>query len=123
MKLFDEYLAYTIAVICLILVVIALIIILAIRKAKKKRPHINIDESYINELINKFGSYDNIVEIGVDGNKLKVSVKNLKVVDLDGIKQMASSGVFVSGNNIKSLFKYDADILKDELEKYKKGMN
>lgn len=102
---------------------IIIIVLLIFKKKKKKIKHINIDEEYINNLIEKFGNYDNIDTINVDGNKLKVSVKNLKLCDLEGIKKMSSSGVFVTGNNIKSLFKYDAKDLKNELENYKKGLN
>lgn len=112
-----------ISVIVAVVVILAIILIIALHKRKnKKGPHLLIDEEYMKKLIELYGNYSNINEIAVDGNKLKVNVKDLKIVNLDGIKELSSSGVFVTANNIKSLFKYDAKELKVELDKYKEGM-
>ena len=100
-----------------------IICIISIRLVKKhklhKKPKLKIDENYIIDLINLFGSKTNIKSIDVDGNKLKVDVINLDNVDLDGIKQKANSGVFVVNNTIKTLFMYDSETLRKELNKYK----
>ena len=66
-----------------------------------------------------FGGKENIDTIDVDGNKLKVNVKEVDNVDLEGIKQKANSGVFVVNNTIKTLFMYDSETLRKELNKYK----
>ena len=100
-----------------------IICIISIRLVKKhklhKKPKLKIDENYIIDLINLFGTKSNIKSIDVDGNKLKVDVINLDNVDLDGIKQKANSGVFVVNNTIKTLFMYDSETLRKELNKYK----
>ena len=100
-----------------------IICIISIRLVKKhklhKKPKLKIDEDYIIDLINLFGTKTNIKSIDVDGNKLKVDVINLDNVDLDGIKQKANSGVFVVNNTIKTLFMYDSETLRKELNKYK----
>ena len=104
-------------------VILLVIIIIVVRVIKKhnlhKKPKLKIDEAYIIDLINLFGTKTNIKSIDVDGNKLKVDVINLDNVDLDGIKQKANSGVFVVNNTIKTLFMYDSETLRKELNKYK----
>lgn len=101
-------------------IIICIISIKLIKKHKlHKKPKLKIDENYIIDLISLFGSKSNIKSIDVDGNKLKVDVINLDNVDLDGIKQKANSGVFVVNNTIKTLFMYDSETLRKELNKYK----
>lgn len=102
-----------------IVLFLLLIILIVVLKSKKKKPKIKIDQKYIEDLIAKFGGKNNISKIEVDQNKLKVDVINRKIVNLEGIKEMASSGVFMTNNTIKTLFKYDSLALKEELKKYK----
>ena len=84
-----------------------------------KKPKLKNDEDYIYDLVNMFGGKENISSIDVDGNKLKVDVINLESCNLEGIKQKANSGVFVVNNTIKTLFMYDSETLRKELNKYK----
>lgn len=101
-------------------IIICIISISLIRKHKKhKKPKLKIDEEYISDLISLFGGKENISSIDVDGNKLKVDVINLDNCNLDGIKQKANTGVFVVNNTIKTLFMYDSETLRKELNKYK----
>ena len=111
------WLSITLAVIVLILLIVLIKVIKTIKKHKK--PRIKIDENYIIELIDLFGGKDNINSIDVDGNKLKVDAKDLELVNLEGIKEKANSGVFVVNNTIKTLFMYDSETLRKELNKYK----
>lgn len=99
------------------LIVIAVVITIVVKKNRKK---INIDGDYIKGLIDNLGGKNNISEIDVDGRKLKVSVNDLSIVNLEVIKQLAQAGIFVSGNNIKALYKYDAEDLKKGLKLYMK---
>lgn len=101
-------------------IIICIISIKLVKKHKlHKKPKLKIDEAYITELISMFGGKDNIDSIDVDGNKLKVDVKVLDNVNLEGIKTKANSGVFVINNTIKTLFMYDSETLRKELNKYK----
>lgn len=101
-------------------IILCIISIKLIKKHKlHKKPKLKIDENYIIDLINLFGGKDNIDSIDVDGNKLKVDVKDLNNVNLEGVKTKANSGVFVINNTIKTLFMYDSATLKKELNKYK----
>ena len=101
-------------------IIICIISIKLVKKHKlHKKPKLKIDENYIVELISMFGGKENIDSIDVDGNKLKVDVKVLDNVNLEGIKTKANSGVFVINNTIKTLFMYDSETLRKELNKYK----
>ncbi|MBP5444678.1 MAG: hypothetical protein J6Y28_00765 [Acholeplasmatales bacterium] len=101
-------------------IIICIISIKLVKKHKKhKKPKLKIDEAYVTDLINLFGGKENIDKIDVDGNKLKVDVKVVDNVDLNGIKEKAKSGVFVVNQTIKTLFMYDSATLKKELDKYK----
>lgn len=105
---------------CILGIIICIISVKLVKKHKlHKKPKLKIDEDYITDLINLFGGSDNINTIDVDGNKLKVDVIDLNNCNLDGIKQKANSGVFVVNNTIKTLFMYDSETLRKELNKYK----
>lgn len=96
--------------------IIALIVILSVRKGKNKPKHIKVDDEFINNLLNLLGGKDNIEEVTVDNGRLKFKVTELDSVDLEGIKTIATSGVFVTGNIIKTLFKLDSQIIKKALD-------
>ena len=94
-----------------------LAIILLVKKKNKKPKHIKVDDEFINNLIHLLGEKDNINDVTVDNGRLKFNVVDLDKVDLNGIKAIATSGVFVTGNIIKTLFKLDSQVIKQALEK------
>lgn len=100
------------------LVLIAVIIILLfVFRGKKKPQRIEVDDEFINNLLELLGTKDNINQINVDNGRLKISVNDLDKVNLEGIKVIATSGVFVTGNIIKTLFRLDSEIIKNALNK------
>lgn len=109
-----EFKFILVIIIAVVVLLIAAVIITIMFKKKKK---INIDEEYVRTLLSLLGGKSNISSIGIEGRKLKVVVNDLSIVDLDSIKNLAQAGVFVSGNNIKALFKYEASELNNELKK------
>lgn len=84
-------------------------------KSKKKEPKIKIDDEFITKLIMALGSLTNIKNVSVDNGRLKIEVNDLDVVDSNSLKDMNSNGVFITGNNIKLLFKYDSNTIKNAL--------
>lgn len=104
-------------IVAAVLVIAAIVVTIIVRRKKSK---INIDEEYIKSLVSNLGGKSNVDQIGVDGRKLKVVVNDLSIVNLEEIKALAQAGIFVSGNNIKALFKYDAEELKKGLKTYMK---
>lgn len=97
--------------------IVALIIFIIIKNNKKKPKHIKVDDEFTNNLVSLLGGKENIEEVNVDNGRLKFTVSNLDSVDLNGIKAIATSGVFVTGNIIKTLFKLDSQIIKKAIEK------
>jgi phosphotransferase system IIB component len=101
------------------LLVLAIIFIIIVSKKRKGKPkHIKVDDEFINNLLELLGTKDNIEEVSVDNGRLKFKVADLEPVNLEGIKSIATSGVFVTGNIIKTLFKLDSQTIKKAIEKY-----
>ncbi|UKI49386.1 MAG: PTS transporter subunit EIIB [Clostridium sp.] len=63
------------------------------------------------------GGIDNLIGVGVENSRLKLSVKDLSLVDLNKIKEFSDKGVFVTGNTIKTLFKFESEKIAYELKK------
>ena len=83
-------------------------------KRDSKIERIVIDEQFINDLLIGLGNLENIINVCIDNGRLKFKVNDLELVDGNALKQLSTSGVFITGNNVKLLFKYDSSlILKD----------
>ena len=111
------FLALVISLGVLLIGVIIFCIILS-KKKKTKPKHIKVDDEFINNLLTLLGGKGNILDCTVDNGRLKFVVSDLETVDLEGLKLIAQSGVFVTGNIIKTLFKLDSQIIKKALEQY-----
>ena len=83
---------------------------------KKKPKRIKVDEEFVDNIFSLLGGKDNILDITVDNARLKFKIKDLDVVDLNGLKSISNQGVFVTGNNIKTLFKYDSETIKKAMK-------
>ena len=97
---------------CVVLaVIIALVVVLIVKGKKNKR--IKIDSNFIDNLFSILGGKENVLEVLVDNARLKFKVENLDSVDLNALKGISNQGVFVTGDYIKTLFKFDSkDIMK-----------
>lgn len=63
------------------------------------------------------GGKNNILTVEVEQGRLKITVTDLDLVDLEKLKTLTDKGIFVTGNTIKALFKDDALLIKQALEK------
>ena len=99
-----------------LLLIIALISFIIIKKKSKGGKRITVNDEFITNLITLLGDKNNIKEINVDNGRLKITVDNLDLVNLEGIKGIATSGVFVTGNIIKTLFRLDSITIKKEID-------
>ena len=106
------YLIIGVAALLLILLVTFLML-----KNKKKTPKVKIDEEFINNLVSLLGDIKNIKNVDVINGRVKIEVNDLELVELEKIKELSSSGFFVTGNVIKILFKYDSETVKKSIEK------
>ena len=93
------------------IVLVAVLVLFSVKGKKNKR--IKIDSNFIDNLFAILGGKDNVLEVLVDNARLKFKVENLDSVDLNALKDISNQGVFVTGDYIKTLFKFDSkDIMK-----------
>lgn len=104
-------------------VIIGVIVILVVafllfnrHKKAKNNAKIVVDMTLINDIRGIF-TKENTLSITSDVSRVRFSVKDIEKLDLDKLKQI-STGVFISQNNVKVMFKDSADEIVKELEKY-----
>lgn len=73
----------------------------------------------INKLIQYLGGKDNILDVEVNVSRLKVLVKDVSIVDKDGIQKLGSKGIIEVDNQLKILFGPDSKKLKKYIEDLK----
>lgn len=86
-------------------------------KRENKITHVVVDEKFVLDLLNGLGEQTNIKEVSIDNGRLKFKVSDLELLNTETLKSLSTSGVFISGNNVKLLFKYDSEVILDELIK------
>lgn len=104
-----------------VLILAAILLVVLLKNKKPKQKHIKVDEPFVLNLLELLGTKDNVTDCQVDNGRLKFLVDDLDKVNLNGIKEIATSGLFVTGNTIKVLFKLDSKIIKSEIDKVIKG--
>jgi N-acetylglucosamine PTS system EIICBA or EIICB component len=92
----------------IIIITILFIIALVIIKANKKDFHIEA-----NKLVEYLGGKDNILTSEVNSSRFKVTLKNISIVNKDGIQKLGAKGIVEIDNQLKI-------ILGDEAKKLKK---
>ena len=96
-------------VILIILIIISLIVI----KMRRKDFHVEI-----NKLIQYLGGKDNIEDVQINLSRLKVTLKDMNIVNKEGIQKLGAKGIveidnqlkIILGPNSKQLKKYIDDI-------------
>lgn len=94
-----------------IIVIILLIISLVVIKVKKK--DFNIE---VNKLIGYLGGKDNIINAECNVSRFKVILKDVSLVDKDGITKLGAQGIVEIDNTLKIIFGKDAKQLKKYID-------
>ncbi len=106
-----------IVVICLAVLVVCLLVLALILIKKKRKPKgVKVNDEFINQLIENYGGIQNINSVEIENSRLKITVDDLDLVKLDALKQQAESGIFVTGNTVKTLYKLSSEQIKKSLE-------
>lgn len=105
------------AVLVVIVIAVLATIILKKRNSNTKSPKIVVDDEFITNIISLFGGKDNIKSVVVDNGRLNITTENLDLVNLNGIKEIATNGVFVTGSTIKTLFRLNSETIKQAIDK------
>ena len=98
MKLYLQYL-----IIFAVLIIISLIVI------KLKRKDFSLE---INKLIQYLGGKDNVLDVEVNMSRLKVTLKDMNIVDKDGIQKLGARGIVEVDNQLKIIFGANSKELK-----------
>lgn len=91
----------------LAIAIVLIIIVLVILKVNKK--DFNIEA---NKLITYLGGKDNIINAECNMSRFKVILKDVSIVDKDGIQKLGAKGIVEIDNQLKIIFGKDARILK-----------
>jgi len=101
----NTWIQYTLIILALIL--ISLIIIKLMKK------DFNIEA---NKLIGYLGGKDNIVSAECNMSRFKVLLKDVSIVDKDGITKLGAKGIVEIDNQLKIIFGRDAKQLKKYID-------
>jgi len=105
-----------IAIIAAVVVVILLIALLIFLKVNKN-DKLEINDEYIDELVKAFGGASNIKGVKTEnGGRVAVEVNDLELLNNDKIKELATSGVFITGNIVKTLYREDSQLVVKAME-------
>ena len=99
----------------LIIVVILIIIASAVIKSRKKDFRFEI-----NKLIEYLGGKDNIISAEDSGSRLKVTLKDVALVNKDAIQKLGARGIVEMDNQLKIVYGKQARELKKYIEELKK---
>ena len=94
-------------VIVLVLIIISLVII----KLKQKN-----FSSEVNKLIQYLGGKDNIINAEVNMSRFKVILKDISLVNKDGITSLGAQGIVEIDNQLKIIFGKEAKQLKKYID-------
>ena len=91
------------------------------KRKENTSEHVKVDEEFIETLLLGLGGADNIKTVSLDNGRVKFTLNDLDVLNYDAIKSISSTGAFITGNNLKLLFKYESGLIVDVL--VKRGVN
>lgn len=91
------------AIIAVILIIISLVIV------KLNRKNFSLE---INKLVQFLGGKDNILDTEVNMSRFKVTLKDVSIVDKEGIMKLGAKGIVEIDNQLKIIFGSDARALK-----------
>lgn len=97
-------------VICLVLFVIAL----AIARSKKKDFKIEV-----NKLVDYLGGKDNIISYEANRSRFMVTLKDISIVNKEGIQKLGAQGMVEIDNQLKIILGSNAEQLKKQIDDLK----
>jgi len=97
-----------------IIVLVLVIILLAILKAGKKDVHLEM-----NKLIEFLGGMDNIIETEITLSRFKVTLKNMEIVNKEGIQKLGAKGIVEIDNQLKIILGPESKQLKRYIDDLK----
>ena len=99
----------------LIIGFILLFILLIVLKATKKDFHVEA-----NKLVDYLGGKDNIISMEVNMSRFKVTLRDVSIVNKEGIQKMGAKGIVEIDNQLKIILGPNAKTLEKYIDDLKK---
>lgn len=75
-----------------------------------------IDDERVNFLVDVLGGIDNINAIDVRTSRVKFNLNDVEAIDLEGLKELGTSGIFISGNSLQAIFGEQALLIVEKIK-------
>ena len=98
----------------IIISIIILIILLAVLKAGKKDAHLEL-----NKLVDYLGGKDNIISTETNMSRFLVTLKDVSVVNKEGIQKLGAKGIVEIDNQLKIILGENSKQLKKYIDELK----
>ncbi|MDF2700247.1 MAG: glucose-specific enzyme component [Haloplasmataceae bacterium] len=79
---------------------------------------IKINDHLVNDFLILLGGKENIVNVSYESSRLKVEVKNIRIVNLEKIKDLGAQGLFIAGNKLQAIVGNNASDLENAIKRY-----
>ena len=99
----------------LIIGFILIFILLIVLKATKKDFHVEA-----NKLVDYLGGKDNIINMEVNMSRFKVTLRDISIVNKEGIQKMGAKGIVEIDNQLKIILGPNAKTLEKYIDDLKK---
>lgn len=93
-------------ILCVLIILVGLYFIFLYNPKPKTS---ELTENEVLAIINLFGSVDNILSVSKNGSRFKVEVNKVENCNLEGMKDLGCTGIFVTGSQVKLIFPFDAN--------------
>jgi phosphotransferase system IIB component len=98
----------------IIIIAVLLLIAIAITRATKKDAKIEV-----NKLVDYLGGKDNIINYEVNKSRFMVTLKDITLVNKEGIQKMGAQGMVEIDNQLKIILGTQAETLKKYIDELK----
>lgn len=96
------------------IIIILVIILLAVLKAVKKDAYLDM-----NKLVDYLGGKDNIIKSEVNLSRFKVTLKDVSLVNKEGIQKLGAKGIVEIDNQLKIILGPESKQLKKYIDDLK----
>ena len=98
------------------IIIIALLVIIAIAITRASRKDAKIE---VNKLVDFLGGKDNIINYEVNKSRFMVTLKDVSIVNKEGIQKLGAQGMVEIDNQLKIILGNQAEVLKKHIDDLK----
>ena len=98
------------------LIIVGVLLLISLIVIKMKRKDFSVE---INKLIQYLGGKDNILDSQINMSRLKVTLKDMSIVNKEGIQKLGAKGIVEIDNQLKIILGPNSKQLKKYMEDLK----